>query len=497
MGRRKAKADHGEGSLFRRTKKVGGRVREVGNFIFKIMVNGKVVWENTGTKDLDVARIKKAEILLRLQNGVSDQANKRIAAAQYFRQWLQEKERLANTRNLLKESSIKKYRNLVALMEGYLEENGLAMLEMRNFSVEHGRGFLDWLVSRGRYHGKSDTPISESGANGIWKNLRMVVRMAIKERLINEDFLDKVESFKITRRRTRLPAMAEIEEVLGYMDEPEARDTIVAVAVQGTRPSELFNLTWDQIRFHMDPPAMLIHPHEGENLTPKTESSIREVGIHKDLLAILRKWRRERPEAKGADRVFLCSDGRPMAEYPNYAYRRLCKALRAANRARKAKGQEPIPEITLRLLRHFNASWRINRAENPMPALAVVKDLGWVDTQMLEDRYYHPDLESSLSRKTVEAPFFTKDRERFAQGQSPAGTPEPGATPPVEPPAKVDEVPAKPPAPESRMSDEEREAAADAEWQSVLANPKMIFMTPEELGLHYRAIMAKHRSAPA
>jgi integrase len=162
---------------------------------------------------------------------------------------------------------------------------------------------------------------------------------------------------------------------------------------------------------------MLHIQHEGEGKwSPKNASSNRIIPIPDDVFAILKRLRSARSTEPPSAYVFKMADGRNYNEFPNYAYRRLTKALRTANRRRRRAGLPELPKIHLRLLRHFFVSQALNREDNPLSENEMIKLVGHVDCEMARKHYYHPDLKGTTGQKMRSMSLKPKDTGRDQQG---------------------------------------------------------------------------------
>jgi integrase len=142
---------------------------------------------------------------------------------------------------------------------------------------------------------------------------------------------------------------------------------------------------WD-----VDLKALEIHVRQraspfGEIGPPKSKASVRTVPIDERLLSVLKEWKLACPKGD-ADLVFPTDQGRIM--HHSIMLRRLAPIFIAAKLTDKAGN----PKYALHALRHFFASWCINRKVDggrELPPKVVQQLLGHSSIVMTLDRYGH------------------------------------------------------------------------------------------------------------
>ncbi len=172
------------------------------------------------------------------------------------------------------------------------------------------------------------------------------------------------------------------------------------------------HLKWDEV----DLKKQILHilPEEEENgWTAKNASSHRDIPIPGEIFDDLLHMRRERVDEPGANYIFKLPNGQPQNKYPNYAYRRLLKAVNKANRVRAKAGRDAIPHLTLRALRHFFITWSLTRPNDPMTETELRKLVGHIDSDMINKVYFHLDLQGNTGRKMREARLF-QDSQNYS-----------------------------------------------------------------------------------
>lgn len=402
------KAGNGEGSLFRKHKNLpNGRKKFYGSWLVQMSrPDGKLALVNLGTKDYNEARQKHIKLLAdRQSSGGILPAIVNILVVVFLQQWLDKKTAECESRGTVKKSTIARYKSYINNVIAYLHETGLAALALKNLTAAHLNGYMGWRITQTRFSNKSDVAITREGANREWRFLRGIFVQAYNDRLISEDITKGVILFKEKPKKLTLPTIFEIHEVLGHIVEQAAFVFVKLIALTGMRPGEAMHLKWDEV----DLKNQLLHilPEEEENgWTAKNESSHRDIPIPDEILADLLRMRRERADEPGTDYAFKLPDGRPFNEYPNYAYRRLTKAVNKTNRIRAKAGRDPIPEFTLRTLRHFFITWSLTRPNDPMTETELRKLVGHIDTDMINKVYFHLDLQGNTGRKMREARLF-------------------------------------------------------------------------------------------
>jgi integrase len=182
----------------------------------------------------------------------------------------------------------------------------------------------------------------------------------------------------------QIPAPEEVRALLGVL-EGHWRPFILTAVFTGMRSSELRGLRWQDVDFQ----ARAIHVRQradefGEIGAPKSEAGTRTIPVPPIVINTLREWK----VRTNHDLVFANPDGAPRS-HTNIINKGLVPAMRRAGVV-TAGGKAKY--TGLHSLRHFYASWLINRKEDGglgLPAKAVQERLGHGSIVMTMDTYGH------------------------------------------------------------------------------------------------------------
>jgi len=181
-----------------------------------------------------------------------------------------------------------------------------------------------------------------------------------------------------------IPTPDEIRRTLEAASE-RARPLLVTAALTGLRASELRGLTWDDV----DLKRGEIHVRQradryGTLGRPKSRAGQRTIPIGPMVVNTLRAWRLA---SSSQVLVFGTRSGKPI-DHPSLWTRMLAPAqIRAGVVTTGGK-----PKYSFHALRHFYASWCINRRVDgglELPLKVVQTRLGHASIQMTADRYGH------------------------------------------------------------------------------------------------------------
>jgi integrase len=423
MGRRK-KAKGGDGYFHRKTRKEGGKEIEYGNWLTKYYItvtdeDGKkkriARYVNHGTDDYNAAMALHLEWVKLYQSGSAVEYEQILTVQQWLTNWLTKKRDDATAFGTVKKSTIARYEAIIAGFLSYTATAGISDLSIAKFETEHLKKYPLFRITQTRFGKKGGVPITKQGANRDLKFMKCLFKEAFEDGVIPTNITKGVAGFKLpVEQPQELLTPEQLLEVFDCIDEQEAKDIAEATALMGSRSGELAYLKWENIDFVNH---MLTIQHEGEGKwSPKNASSNRVVPIPDDVFAILKRLRSARSGEPPSEYVFKMPDGRPFNEFPNYAYRRITKALKLANRRRKAAGAQLLPKVHLRLLRHWFVSQALNREDDPLSENEMIKLVGHVDCDMARKHYYHPDLKGTTGRKMRSMSLKPKNRGCDQQG---------------------------------------------------------------------------------
>jgi integrase len=185
-----------------------------------------------------------------------------------------------------------------------------------------------------------------------------------------------------------IPTRDEIRRMIDAGAEGRARALIMVAAFSGLRASELRGLRWQDV----DLKRGVLHVRQRADRyntigQPKSHSSERDLPIGPMVVNTLRQWKLASPKS-AADLVFPTGKG-TVDNHSNIVQRVLKPAQIAANVVTK-DGRPKYPG--LHALRHFYASWCINRRQDgglELPPKMVQARLGHASIMITLDRYGH------------------------------------------------------------------------------------------------------------
>lgn len=197
-----------------------------------------------------------------------------------------------------------------------------------------------------------------------------------------------------------IPTPQEVKAIVGAL-EGNWRPLLLTAIFTGLRASELRGLRWEDVDFEKHEITVRRRADRFNALgSPKSKSSHREVPMPPLVSTTLREWRLACPQGK-YDLVFPNGSGN-VESHANIINRGLLPALIAAgvtaterddNRPVPTLASHPVAKYTgLHALRHFYASWCINRREDGglgLPPKTVQDRLGHSSILMTMDVYGH------------------------------------------------------------------------------------------------------------
>jgi integrase len=183
-----------------------------------------------------------------------------------------------------------------------------------------------------------------------------------------------------------IPMPAEVKRIIeAAKDNPRMSALLLTAALCGLRASELRGLRWSDV----DLKGGELHVRQRADRynaigAPKSTSSTRTIPLPPEVVAALKVWKLACPKGD-LDLVFPTGTGAIM--YHRSMLDSLAPVMVAAGVVRNGK-----PKYTLHALRHFFASWCINRSADggrELPAKVVQGLLGHGSIVMTLDRYGH------------------------------------------------------------------------------------------------------------
>jgi integrase len=186
-----------------------------------------------------------------------------------------------------------------------------------------------------------------------------------------------------------IPTREEIRRILEAAREDYARPFLMAAAFTGLRASELRGLRWCDL----DLSNSVLHVRQRADRynqigRPKSASGERAVPIGPMVVNTLKQWRLARPHSADDDLIFGTKTGEPQAL--NNIVTRVWQPAQIKAGVVDADGKAKY--TGLHSLRHFYASWCINRRRDgglELPVKTVQVRLGHSSIVMTLDRYGH------------------------------------------------------------------------------------------------------------
>jgi integrase len=223
--------------------------------------------------------------------------------------------------------------------------------------------------------------LGESQRRGlVAQNAAVPVRVDAKKR----------ENGKLTVGRD-IPSKEDVQAILTAV-EGRWRPFFVTAIFTGMRASELRGLTWHDVDFE----RKVVHVRQRANLwgeigAPKSAAGDREIPMSPIVVNTLREWCLACP--KGSLKLVFPNGNGNVESHANIANR----GFYAVQRETGIVDDDGKPKYGIHALRHFFASWAIERGFSPKRLQAL---LGHSSIQMTFDRYGHlfPSLEDDHAK---------------------------------------------------------------------------------------------------
>jgi integrase len=310
--------------------------------------------------------------------GVHTSENASITVAEAAELWI-EKGKLEK----LERSTLRQYRNHINLHIVPL----IGRVKLARLSAPVVEAFRNDLLRKGsrpmarKVLASLKSILSEAQRRGlVAQNAAQPVRVDVKKR----------EAGKLAGGRD-IPSKEEVQAILANA-ESRWRPLFVTAIFTGMRSSELRGLTWGDVDFERKVIAVRQRANLwGEIGKPKSAAGEREIPMSPMVVNALKEWKLACPTG-AAGLVFPNGNGN-VESHANIANRGFYAVQRAAGIV-DAAGK---PKYGLHALRHFFASWAIERAFSPKRVQAL---LGHSSIQMTFDVYGHlfPSLEDDHAK---------------------------------------------------------------------------------------------------
>jgi integrase len=186
-----------------------------------------------------------------------------------------------------------------------------------------------------------------------------------------------------------IPAPDEIRAIIAQIeDDPRWRPLLLTAIFTGLRASELRGLRWSDVDLKRGELHVRQRADRYNKIgPPKSDASERAIPLAPALITVLRTWKLACPKSD-LNLVFPNGQGR-VEDYSNIIKRGLRPIEIAAGVVTRSGGAK---YPGLHALRHFYASWCINRRVDgglELPLKVVQARLGHASIQMTADRYGH------------------------------------------------------------------------------------------------------------
>ena len=284
----------------------------------------------------------------------------------------------------LERSTLRQYRNHVEL---HIKSSQIGNEKLARLSTPAIEVFRDDLLKK----------CSRPMARKVLVSLKSILTEAQRRGLSAHNPATPVKIDVKKREKAKLVVGRDIpskEEVQTILAEAAGRwrPFFVVAVFTGMRASELRGLTWDDVDFE----RRAVHVRQRANLwceigAPKSAAGAREIPMAPIVLNILREWRLACPKGE-LNLVFPNGNGN-VESHANIANR----GFYAIQREAGIIGADSNPKYGLHGLRHFFASWAIERGFSPKRLQAL---LGHSSIQMTFDVYGHlfPSLEDDHAK---------------------------------------------------------------------------------------------------
>jgi integrase len=295
----------------------------------------------------------------------------------------------------LERSTLRQYRNHVDL---HIRGSRIGSEKLARLSTPAIEAFRDDLLKK----------CSRPMARKVLTSLKSILGEAQRRGLVAHNAAQpvKVDTKKRDQRRLAvgrdIPSKEEIQTILSRAD-GRWRPLLLTAIFSGMRASELRGLTWDDV----DLERKVLHVRQRANLwgeigAPKSGAGHRSIPMSPMVVNALREWRLVCP--KGELRLVFPNGAGNVENHANITNRGLYAlqfdtGMVAPDPDEKDENANPVmkPKYGMHALRHFFASWAIERGFSPKRVQTL---LGHSSIQMTFDVYGHlfPSLEDDHAK---------------------------------------------------------------------------------------------------
>ena len=329
-------------------------------------------------KDADA---REAQITVDTGKGIHIAPNKTPTVAEASEMWLKDAE------GRLERATVESYRQHV---DQHIRPY-VGPLKLSQLSVPAVRNFMDKLLADGRSVAMIKRVIGDLGSILADAQERGLVAQNVVRSLSRRRKGKQAERRQKSKLKVGvdIPSPEEMRAIIAKLD-GRWRPLILTAIFTGLRASELRGLRWQDV----DLKKCIVHVRQRADRfnaigNPKSAAGERSVPLPPMLANTLREWKLQSPKGKGELGLVFPNGAGGIENHANIVQRGLAPVQVAAgvvNKDGKAK------YTGLHSLRHFYASWCINRREDGglgLPIKNVQHRLGHASIQMTSDRYGH------------------------------------------------------------------------------------------------------------
>jgi integrase len=334
------------------------------------------------------AEARQAEVRVDVRKGIHVAHSKSITIAEAAELWIE-----ARKLDGLERSTLRQYRSHIK----HHIVPALGRMKLSDLTTSEVTAFTDALRKAG---------VSKATTGKIRASLGSLVSEAQRRGKVARNVvfdLGRTRTKGETRHKRKLeigkdiPAPAEVSAILAHAN-GRWRPLLLVAAFTGLRSSELRGLRWSDVelkasKLHVRQRADQFH----EIGSPKSKAGHREVPFGPVVLNTLKDWKLRCPKGE-LDLVFPNTKGK-IESHPNIIARAFIPTVIAAGLV-DDKGEAKY--TGLHVMRHFYASWCINRKQPPK---VIQTRLGHSTIAMTLDTYGHlfPDVDDADEIAEAEA----------------------------------------------------------------------------------------------
>jgi integrase len=269
----------------------------------------------------------------------------------------------------------------------------LGRYKLATLTAPHVEGFCDDLLNK--VLKPPAKKMSKRTARKVLTTLKSILRYAQRHGKVAQNVALAVKIERDTRHEKKLavgkdiPTREDIRRLIDAAPSLRSRATLFVAALAGLRASEIRGLRWADIDLKAKQATITVGQRAdryGTIGSTKSATSRRTIPIAGMVANTLKEWRLQCPQSE-LDLVFPTKDG-TVQSLTNMVAQALEKPQRATGMV-DAKGK---PKYAIHALRHYYASWCINRKADgglELPLKNVSAMLGHSSVGITADRYGH------------------------------------------------------------------------------------------------------------